>query len=151
MKKKIALALVATTMFTAASCKDGEPQDEVFTSPLCGPVSGFTLSAFVYGEGSMVIVPVSEVRQGTVFVVALEPLSGFRNADVTVTGMGVGAGWINGSGQYNGLPSGTYPKEGLLEVGCVPNDPIDTSYKYKIEVVEGTVTNTLDPRAKVVN
>lgn len=150
MKKKILFALASIMMLTAARCHDGDPQDLAFNSPKCGDVSGFTVSYFAYGEGTMVILPISKVRKETVFVIALDPMSGFRNANVTVTGTGASS-WINNSGTYNGLPSGAYPKKGLLEIGCVPDAPIDTEYKFKIEVVEGTVTNILDPRAKVVN
>jgi hypothetical protein len=151
MTKKILFALAAMILLTAARCKDGDPQNLVFDSPMCGDVKGFTVSYFAYGEGAMVILPLSQVRKETVFVIGLDPMSGFRNASVTVTGTGAGAVWINGSGTYNGLPSGAYPKKGLLEVGCVPDDPVGTDYKFKIEVVEGDVTNTLDPRARVVN
>lgn len=151
MIKKIVFALAATMMLTAARCNDGEPQDLTFDSPTCGEVEGFTVSYFAYGDGTMVILPISKVRENFVFVIGLDPMSDFRNASVTVTGTGAAASWINGSGTYNGLPSGAYPKKGLLEVGCVPNDPIGTEYKFKIEVVEGAVTNILDPRARVVN
>jgi hypothetical protein len=151
MKRKILFALAAMMMLTAARCHDGEPQDRTFDSPECEDVTGFTVSYFANGHGTMVILPISKVRTDTVFVIALDPLGGFGNADVTVTGTGAGAGWINGSGTYNGLPKGIYPKQGLLEVGCVPDAPIGTEYKFKIEVDEGAVTNTLDPRARVVN
>jgi hypothetical protein len=149
MKTKILIALLAVVTLTAAKCKDGEPQDLAFDSPKCGDVTGLTVSYFVYGEGEMAIVPLSQVRPDSVFVVGLEPLSGFRDAQVTVTGTGAGS-WISGSNTYNGLPIGAYPKEGMLEVGCVPNDPLGTEYKYMIEVTEGAVKNTLDPRAVVV-
>jgi hypothetical protein len=150
MTKKILFALMAMMMLTAARCKDGVSQDLAFDSPKCGAVTRFTVSYFKYGDGTMVILPISEVKRGAVFVIGLDPISGFRNANVTVTGTSDGAGWINGTGSYSGLPKGAYPKDGLLEVGCVPNDPIGTDYKYKIEVVEGSVTNILDPRARVV-
>jgi len=150
MKKKILFALLSVLMLTAARCNDGEPQDLTFDSPMCGEVTGFTVSYFAYGEGMMVILPISKVRKETVFVIALDPMSGFRNANVEVTGTGA-SNWIGNSGTYNGLPRGVYPKEGFLEVGCVPDAPEDTEYKFKIEVVEGAVTNVLDPRAKVVN
>jgi hypothetical protein len=150
MKKKILFALLSVMMLTAARCNDGEPQDLTFASPKCGEVNGFTVSYFAYGEGKMVILPVSKVRKETAFVIALEPMSGFRDASVEVTGTGASS-WINNSGTYNGLPKGTYPKNGMLEVGCVPDAPENTEYKFKIEVVEGAVRNVLDPRAKVVN
>lgn len=159
MTKKILFALMAMMMLTAARCKDGVSQDLAFDSPKCGPVTRFTVSYFEYGDGTMVILPISEVKRGAVFVIGLDPISGFRNANVTVTGTSDGAGWINGTGSYNGLPKGAYPKDGLLEVGCVPTDPEHEEYKFQIDVANTittdtgteTVTNSLDPRAKVVN
>jgi hypothetical protein len=159
MTKKILFALMAMMMLTAARCKDGDPQDITFDSPKCGAVASFTVSYFKYGDGTMVILPVSKVKRGAVFVIGLDPNSGFRNANVTVTGTSDGAGWINGTGSYNGLPKGAYPKDGLLEVGCVPTDPEHEEYKFQIDVANTittdtgteTVTNSLDPRARVVN
>jgi len=148
MIKKILLFVATATML--AACPGGKPTIKPITSPLCGAVSGFTVSYFAYGEGEMVIIPLSKVRAETVFVVGLDPLDGFGDADVTVSGTSGNAGWISATGQYDSLPRGLYPKKGALEVGCVPADPVGTSYKFKIEVVKGAVTNTLDPRADVV-
>ena len=149
MIKKLLLFITTATML--AACPGGKPTLKPITSPLCGAVSGFTVSYFAYGEGKMVIVPVSEVRAGTVFVVCLDPLDGFDDADVTVSSGTIDdPDWIGATGQYDSLPRGIYPKKGALEVGCVPDVPEGTSYKFKIEVVKGEVTNTLDPRADVV-
>ena len=149
MTKKLLLFIAIATML--AACPGGKPKLKHFTSPLCGEVRGFTVSYFAYGEGKMVIVPVSEVRAGYVFVIGLKPLDGFDDAVVTVSGTSGNAGWIDATGYYDGLPRDKYPKKGALEVGCVPADaPLKTSYKFKIEVVKGEVTNTLDPRADVV-
>ena len=149
MIKKLLLFIATATML--AACPGGKPTLKHFTSPLCGEVSGFTVSYFVYGEGKMVIVPVSEVRAGNVFVVGLDPLDGFDDAVVTVSSGTIDEpGWIGATGHYDGLPRDKYPKKGALEVGCVPDVPVGTSYKFKIEVVKGEVTNTLDPRADVV-
>lgn len=150
---------MAIMMLTAARCKDGIPQHREFDSPKCGEVTSFTVSYFKYGDGKMLILPISDVERGAVFVVALGPESGFRNANVTVTGTSDGAGWISGTGSYNGLPKGTYPKNGLLEVGCVPTDAEHDEYKFQIDVANtittdtgtATIVNSLDPRARVVN
>lgn len=154
MTKKILIALLATFMLTAAKCKDGLPQDLTFDSPLCGTVTSFTVSYFRYGDGTMTILPLSDVRENAVFVIALDPRDGFRDAKVTVEGMGAEAAWIDGENNYNDLPKGVYPKKGMLEVGCAPaaEDP-PKEYKYTI-TVENTatgVTNMLDPRARVVS
>ncbi len=157
MNKKILIVILSMTMLTAAKCKDGKPQDLVFTSPKCGSVTGFTLAYLKYGDGVMGILPVTGVREGRVFIIALDPDSDFRNAVVTVSGTGA-ASWINGSNSYNGLPATTYAWDGMLEAGCAPALPDGVEqkeYKYMIEVVrdepgdENDVTNTLDPRVRV--
>lgn len=146
--KKIFLLIAVTTLLTA--CRDGIPRDKIFNSALCGDVSGFTLSYFAYGEGKMLMVPLSKVRKETVFVVGLRPLDGFGDAEVTVTGTTANAGWMPGiTEQHDNLPGGTYPR-GVFEVGCVPADPVGTSYKFEVKVVKGSITNTLDPRIEVV-
>ena len=154
MTMKILIALMATFMLTAAKCKDGLPQDLTFDSPKCGNVTSFTVSYFRYGDGSMNIISLSEVREGAVFVIALAPRENFKDAKVTVEGVGADASWIDGEDNYNDLPKGTYPAKGMLEVGCAPaaEDP-PKEYKYMI-TVENTatgVTNMLDPRARVVS
>lgn len=149
MKKLILLISVATVL---SACVNGVPKKKVFSSNLCGNVAGYTISYIAYGEGKMVMIPLSKVRTETVFVVKLRPLDGFEDADVTVTGTSPNAiPWLTGeTGQYENLPKGIYPK-GSLEVGCVPADPEGTSYKFEVKVEKGDVTNILDPRARVVN
>ena len=153
MNKKILIAILAVTMLTASKCKEGDPQDLAFTSPKCGNVTGFTFAYLKYGDGIMGVLPVTRVREGRVFVVLLDPESGFRDANVTISGTG-DANWINGSGSYNGLPATTYPWKGMLEAGCAPAlpDGVDEKeYKYMIEVHDTAsgVKNTLDPRVRV--
>ena len=147
MKRIILVAAIAAML---AACVNGKPQRKVFNSPLCGDVSGFTVSYVVYGEAKMVMIPLSKVRPETVFVVGLKPLDGFGDADVTVTGTSGNAGWIGNFARYDDLPKGVYPK-GAFEVGCVPADPEETGYKFEVKVIKDDVKNILDPRAKVVN
>jgi hypothetical protein len=154
MTKKILIALMATFMLTAAKCKDGVPRDLTFDSPKCGDVSSFTISYFGYGDGAMNIVSLSEIREGAVFAIALDPRDNFKDAIVTVKGVDADAGWIGGQGSYNGLPKGAYPKKGMLEVGCAPaaeDPPKEYKYMITVENAETDVTNTLDPRARVVS
>ena len=153
MNKKILIALLSLTMLTAAKC-EGVPQDLVFDSPLCEEeVTGFTFAYLKYGDGLMGVLPVTRVREGSVFVILLDPESGFRNADVTVSGDSE-SDWIDGSGSYNGLPAGTYRWDGMLEAGCAPLLPDELElkeYKYMIEVHDTAsgVKNTLDPLVRV--
>ena len=154
MTKKIVIALMAMFMLTASKCEDGVPQDLAFDSPKCGAVTSFTISYFKYGDGMMNILSLSEVKEGAVFVIALDPRKNFKNATVTVKGVDADGSWIDGEGVYSALPKGTYPKKGMLEVGCAPpvEDP-RKEYKYMITVenADPEVKNTLDPRARVVS
>ena len=154
MSKKILIALLAAFTLTAAKCEDGLPQDLTFDSPKCGNVTSFTVSYFRYGDGAMNIISLSEVREGAVFVIALDPNDNFKDAKVTVEGVGSDASWIDGENSYNGLPKDIYPKKGMLEVGCAPaaeDPPKDYKYKITVEDTATGVTNILDPRARVVS
>ena len=144
------LFLLVTIAIILSACVNGKPQTKAISSPMCDTAAGFTLSYVVYGEGKMVMIPLSKVREGTVFVVGLKPMDGFGDADVTLTGTSANAGWISASAKHNNLPKGLYPR-GAFEVGCVPpGAPLGTSYKFEVKVVKGDVTNILDPRATVV-
>jgi hypothetical protein len=131
---------------------DGKPRKMEFDSPLCGEVKGYTVGYIVYGDSKMVMIPLSKVAAETVFVVGLKPLDGFEDAEVTVTGTSAKAiPWLTGvTEKYEDLPKGRYPK-GAFEVGCVPNDPVGTQYKFAVKIEKGDVTNLLDPRARVVD
>jgi len=142
--------LLVTIAIVLSACVNGRPQTKAISSPMCGTANGFTLSYVAYGEGKMVMIPLSKVRQGTVFVVGLKPMDGFGDADVTLTGTSANAGWISASAKHDNLPKGQYPR-GAFEIGCVPStEPVGTSYKFEVKVVKGDVTNILDPRATVV-
>lgn len=145
------LFLLIALAMTLSACTNGLPKRKVFTSDLCGPVAGFTISYIAYGEGKMVMIPLSKVRAENVFVVKLQPLDGFEDADVTVTGTSAKSlPWLTGvTGRYEDLPRSIYPK-GSLEVGCVPADPEGTEYKFEVKVEKDDVTNILDPRARIV-
>ena len=150
MKRRILLLLVSATMTACAF--DGQPRNKMFNSPLCGNVSGFTIGYLAYGEGKMVMIPLSKVRPETVFLVGLKPLDGFGDAEVTVTGTSPNAiPWLPGvTEKHENLPKGLYPR-GAFEVGCVPNDPVGTKYKFEVKVKKDDVMNLLDPRARVVD
>lgn len=154
--KKILLLLIATVVFSGCTNLGGSPSVVNITSPLCGPVDGFTLSYFFYGEGKMLMIPVSEVRENTVFVVSLRPLDDFEDADVTVEQTdGELPKWIPGlTSKYIDNPQGLYP-QGAFEVGCAPSETeVSGPTKFKVDVVkvtpDYTITNSLDPRAEVV-
>jgi hypothetical protein len=143
--------LVVFTAALGACAYDGKPRTKVLDSPICGGrVEGYTVAYLFYGESKMVMIPLSEVRPRTPFLVGLKPLDGFEDADVTVKGTSTKAiVWMTGvTKKYQDLPRGLYPK-GMFEVGCVPNDPENTRYKFEVIVNKGDVTNTLDPRIEV--
>ena len=154
MKRAILLLVVMTVL--SACTLGGKPKFKNINSPLCGAVDGFTLSFFVYGEGKMLMVPLSEVRENTVFVVGLRPLDGFEDASVTVEQTdGETPKWIPGITQkFSDLPKGLYP-QGAFEVGCAPDaEDLSDATKFKVDVVkmtpDYTIRNTLDPRAEVI-
>lgn len=153
--KKMFLLLLAMTVLSACTL-GGKPRIKDFNSPLCGAVNGFTLSYFIYGEGKMLMIPISRVRENTVFVVGLRPLDGFEDSDVTVEQTdGNLPKWIpETTKKYSELPKGLYP-QGAFEVGCAPDKtevPNPTKFKVDVvkETVDYTIKNTLDPRAEVV-
>jgi hypothetical protein len=151
MNKKILIALLSVATLTAAKCNDGEIQDIAYDSPKCGPVTKATISYFGYGDGKMLIVPITNVERGGVFVIGLDPGDNFKDATVTVTS--TEATWISGSGTYNAaLTVPAIRGARFIEVGCVPGDEeLDSEYKYVIEVHDTAsgVKNILDPRVKV--
>ena len=152
MKKVILLVAIAVML---SACVNGKPRNKVFSSTLCGNVAGYTISYVIYGEGKMVMIPLSKVRAESVFVVKLRPLDEFEDAEVTVTGSSSDTdaqAWLAGqSGSYAGLPRAGFYPPGALEVGCVPAAPHGTTYKFEVKVTKGNVTNILDPRATIVD
>lgn len=149
--KKVFLVILGALALSAC-VSSGQPRSKMFNSNLCGEVPGYTVSLFAYGEGKMLVVPLSKVRRGNAFVIGLKPLDGYENASVKVTQTSGTPNWIGtATGQYANLPKmGFFTKYALLEVGCAPN-AVGSTYKFAIEVTEGAVKNTLDPRAEVVN
>jgi len=147
MKRMFLILLIAASL--AACAYDGKPRKKVFNSPMCGAVKGYTVGYIAYGDAKLVMIPLSKVRTETVFVVGLKSFDGYDNADVTVKG--TAAPWMPGkTGRYSDPRVLPYPRH-AFEVGCVPAAAaVGTVYKFKVEVVNGPVTNTLDPRAEVV-
>ena len=152
MKRILLFIVVAAALSACAS--SGKPRKKIFNSDLCGDVTGYTVAYFVYGEGKMVIVPLSKVKTGSVFIIGLKPLDGYEDADVTVTQSSGTPDWIDpdpDTNQYQNLPKkGFFTKSAWLEVGCPKDDAVGTIYKYAIEVEKDGVKNILDPRADVV-
>jgi hypothetical protein len=144
MYKTLAMLLSLPLIFGCAT--DGLPIDDSDLAGAFGCTDELkvTLSNFTYGESLMNTIAISEVVPGSGFLIRLSPVSGFDAATVTVTGSSTNAGWISGTG------SASTTNNNLLFVGCAPNEPEGTEYKYEIKVEQGEVTNILDPRARLV-
>ena len=151
MNKKMLIALLSLATLTAAKCNDGEIQAIAYDSPACGPVTSATISYLGYGDGKMLIVPISRVARGGVFVMGLDPRKNFKDATVTVSSTDVP--WINGSGTFNtALTVPEIRRARFIEVACIPDDlEIGDKFKYEIEVQNTAtgVTNVLDPLIRV--
>jgi hypothetical protein len=151
MNKKMLIALLSMATLTAAKCNDGEIQGIAYDSPKCGPVTDATISYLGYGDGKMLIVPISRVARGGVFVMGLDPRDKFKDATVTVSS--TDAAWIGGSGTYNtALTVPEIRRARFIEVACIPDDlELEDKFKYEIEVHDTAtgVRNILDPLIRV--
>ena len=150
--KRIFLVLSCSFLFTACA-SDGGFRPKPQPGGPCGPVSGYTLTAIAYGDSSLVVVPISEIRPDTEWRFKLVPITkagdpvDYRNANVKILGkpstsMPPGPNdWIDVSGQKS------TSSDGVL-IQCVPATlPIGNTYEYLVEV---EFVGTLDPRANVI-
>ena len=132
-------------------CK-GLPQEKAFHSSKCNKgVDGYTVTAVHYGDGRIIVIPITIVRANYELQFLLvpkirdktDPPNGYKTFDVEITGTGAAASWLGSTKSFNSS------NRGLMSGGCVPDNAIvGTMYKYNI-VVPGI--GRLDPRAEVVN
>jgi hypothetical protein len=144
MKRIILMA--AASVIVAGCAANGQPRvDESLASALtCTDKARLTVSNFIYADSHMSMISISDVEPDSGFIIRLVPRGDFGDADITVTGTSANAAWISGSGTAEALPNR------LLFVGCAPDDPAGTQYKFAIKVEKDDVTNILDPRARLI-
>ncbi len=153
------LALVSVSVVLSACCTNGSFCEGQIASAACsGTVDGYTRTAIVYGDGTLVVVPVSMIEPNTEWRFYLEPtrLGGAMppaNTTVTIIGQdpadppvksGGDNTWINVSGEY-----GTAGRDriGRYLAQCTPQTLVKgDEHKFDI-TVEGI--GTLDPRGRV--
>ncbi len=144
MKKS---ALIILSLLVVSGCAaNGQPRvDKSLAAALsCNDKIKLTVSNFSYSESHMNMIAISDVGPESGFLIRLMPRDGFDDAEVTVTGTSPNSGWILGNGKANSLSNR------LLFVGCAPDDPENTKYKFEVKVEKGEVTNILDPRARLI-
>ncbi len=146
MTKVIPALVIAGCL--AGCAVDGQPRNDASLvaalAPSCADTITLTVSNFAYSESFMRIIPLTKVRPKSGFLIRLAPRGGFDDAQITVTGTSANAGWISGTGRADMLSNR------LLFVGCSPDDPDNTNYKFEIKVEKGNVKNLLDPRARLI-
>jgi hypothetical protein len=155
--KRITGALVIAFLF--AGCADGKFHKRNITTGPCGPVVGYTYTAIAYGDGKLVVIPVSDIRANTEWRFYLFPLDNLggktpsNNVHIKIKGQNpavppVASGgnniWIDIDGSYN-----TATKDGSLRflVDCTPASLVSGD-EHKFEVTIDGI-GTLDPRGHV--
>ena len=153
------LAITTVSVFLSGCCTTGEFCEGTIASAACGgEVDGYTHTAIVYGEGNLVVVPISEIRANTEWRFYLVPtkLGGAMPPDstsITIEGQDpadppVASGgdnlWISTTGDF-----GTADKVGKLRyvAQCTPDTLVRDDY-HKFEITVDGI-GTLDPRGRV--
>ena len=144
MKTKL---LMVASVAVLSACADGVPRKKAFYSEACGAdVVGYTRTTFRYGDSYLETKPESQVVPKTEFQIALRPRAdSLRSATVRVEGAedDEDAGWIRGSNEDQKSDERIV----VIAVGCVPEAPVNTEYKFDV-YVDGV--GVLDPRARIV-
>lgn len=168
--KRIFLLVITSLLFSACST-DGKPVRERFTSRVCVDadgklrnLDGHTTTKIRYGDGQIVVRPISKARPNTEFRIKLIPKrrptdkEDYTTVKVTVTGKNLAsrstgdAKWIKVSGSFNDANKGR--DKGVLVAGCPPlktNPDERDSGAIEILYYEVEVENVgkLDPRLEV--
>lgn len=153
------LTILVVSMLFAGCCTfrpDGGFCKKGFASGACGgPVTGYTGTVVAYGESSMVVVPISHIRENTEWRFILRPIGNsatLENATVTITGKVPPApgdnAWINTAGPGATIISGSYngAANHMLTACVKPPVPDEASYYYIVDI-DGV--GVLDPRADI--
>jgi hypothetical protein len=155
MRKMLPFISVSVLFSGCCSMTDGRFCEDSFNSVACGTaVSGYTHTAVVYGDSTMIVIPISDIKEDTEWRFILAPITlpgdliDYRTATVTITGKNADDFWINTAGPGNTLVTGDYATDTIL-TACVKGLPIsavDTHYHFEVEVAG---VGTLDPRGRV--
>ena len=154
--RKITAVLVPAILFAGCTA-DGKFHKRPITGGPCGDVSGYTYTGIVYGDSTIAIIPISNIRADTEWRFFLFPikeqsdLENWDEVEVKVKGKPVGSpqpadynDWIKVSGSFNSSKS--LDRKRYI-VNCVPETVAkDDVYTYEV-TVEGI--GTIDPRGRV--
>jgi len=145
--------------FLFAGCADGKFHKKNITTGPCAPASGYTHTVIAYGDGKMVVIPISEIREDSEWRFYLMPLNDLggrtlaTNVDIEIKGQDpadppVASGalntWIDVTGSYD---TATVAGRSRYLVQCTPDVMVDGD-EHKFEVIIDGV-GTLDPRGRV--
>ena len=149
------LILLSTSLFSGCCIfvPDGGFCRDSISSAVCGGTAvGYTATVVAYGESSLIVVPVSKIKEDTEWRFILRPLgnnAALENATVTISGKTTPGNnaWIDTAGTGPGdAIQGSFSADGTL-AACV-KPPVSTPAQYWYIVnVEGV--GTLDPRADI--
>ncbi len=142
---------------------DGNYCKKTFHSDACNTqVNGYTHTAIAYGEGKLVVVPISTIRANTewrFYLVPTELGGAMPSADTSIDIIGqdpavppVASGgnnqWINTAGDYaTAERTRVFTRKLRYIAQCTPEDLVEGDY-HKFEITVDGI-GMLDPRAHV--
>jgi len=158
------LAIISVSVFLSACCTTGEfCEKRSLHSDVCGgEVEGYTHTAIAYGDGSLVVVPISAIRPNTEWRFYLVPtkLSGITpsaNTGIEIKGQDpavppVASGgnnqWIDTDGDYaTAERTREFTRKLRYIAQCTPEGLVKGDY-HKFEVTVDGI-GMLDPRGHV--
>ena len=156
MRRIIGVLVIA---FLFAGCVDGKFHKRDITTGPCAPAVGYTYTAIAYGDGKLVVIPISEIREDTewrFYLVPLDNLGGRtppNNVSIKIVGQDpadppVASGgdntWIDIDESYD---TATMAGNKRYLVQCTPDTLVhDDEHKFEV-IIDGI--GTLDPRGHV--
>jgi hypothetical protein len=149
------LAIISVSVLFSGCCTNGSFCKGRIASAACGgDVDGYTHTAVAYGDGKLVVIPISQIIVDTEWRFILAPVTlpgdpiDYRTAAVTITGKTGDDVWIDTAGPSNTPITGDFATDTIL-TACVKGLPVSvvgTEYEFEVNV---TGVGTLDPRGRV--